>query len=146
MLMFTLIVFLWYVHFILEMKEYMLFIKKYWRELFIVILIITVVILSVIIGKNPSGKQYNQQNKVIDSLIEISVRAQKEFADTGRIKLLLADSLNKHTDTFYILIHKTKKEKDEAIEIINNLSHDAVYKLYDSLATEYRLSKERTPK
>lgn len=139
------IIMLAFVYFIGNSEKVMEFFKKYWREFIIGVLLITTIILLTFIFKDPLNKKYKEQNRVLDSLILESIKVHKLLADSGKVYSKQADSLNKEVDTVFVIINKTKKEKDEIVESINYLDATTVDKLFDSFATEYRLTKKRPP-
>lgn len=149
MLGFITIVFLWYIHFIIEMKEYMEFIKKYWKELIIAILLITVIIESIWIGvsvkKDPVTeyklKEFDNMSKKLDSVANASVEIQKQYFELAEKFKDTANYWKAQEKPVIIYRDKLNQEKDEEINRIPNLTADSINKLFSSEAEYYIRNK-----
>lgn len=153
-LLFILVSFLWYVHFVIELVEYMEFIKRYWKELLIGLLVIVVIIESIWIGasikKNPLAeyklKEFDNMSKEKDSIANESIKIQRQYFELAERFKDTANYWKNQEKPVIIYKDKLNQEKDEEINRIDSLDDNTVNKLFDSLATEYRLSKKGTPK
>jgi len=145
MLLFVLVTFLWYVHFLIELREYMKFIKKYWRELLIGILVIVVIILSVWIGvtikEDPLAKyklkEFDNVSRKLDSIVKESeiitgkyVELAKKYEDSS----VYWGNLQKPT---IIYRNNLNQQKNEEVNNIDKLTVDSVGKLFSSEAEYY---------
>lgn len=145
MMLFFVIVFFMFLCLLGYPYEVMEFIKKNWKNVFLILsLLINVILIiwiSVINKSNPEAefkiKHYDVLIKQQDSIVKESIKLQKQLAEKGDdyidTVIIYQKIISKEEDS----VDKIKKKKNEEVSNINNLTIDSINRLFTREADRY---------